>query len=61
MSYMYDIACRACGNAHFRKIKPDKTRHILKESKPAVIGIAIKNGIERTKKVVESSSDAHKT
>ncbi len=49
-----------CQN-HLRKIRPERIRHILSESKPVVIGIAIKNGIDRTKNVVESSSDAHST
>jgi len=43
-------------HSHFRKIKPEIIRQVLKESKLAVIGIATKNGIERAKNIVPSSS-----
>ena len=56
-----DLEIRNFAANHFKKIIAASIRQVLKLSNVAVSGMAIKNGIERTKNKVAFSSEANNT
>ena len=56
-----NLRLNTVGHTHFKNIMADSILHVLKLSNETVIGIARKNGIERTKNIVAFSREEKRT